>query len=231
MSRILVVTAVPAERDAVVAGRNAAIGMIDGLEIHRALTGAGLVDVIAGGVGVAASAVATSCVLRSGYDLAVSAGIAGGFPAASNRQVVVASAIVHADLGAHTPDGFVSMADLGWGATRFELRAPLYRTLAERTGAATGTVLTVSTVTGSRQRADELAAAHPDAVAEAMEGIGVHRAAGRAGVDFAELRTISNLVGPRNRSEWRIDEALAALSRAFDAAFAEPLPVEPAKAR
>ena len=231
MSRILVVTAVPAERDAVVAGRSAAIGMIDGLEIHRALTGAGLVDVIAGGVGVAASAVATSCVLRNGYDLAISAGIAGGFPAAADLPVAVASAIVHADLGAHTPDGFVSMAELGWGATRFELRELLYRALAERTGAAIGTVLTVSTVTGSRERADELIAAHPDAIAEAMEGIGVHRAAGQVGAEFAELRTISNRVGPRNRSDWRIDDALAALSRAFDATFAEPLPIEPTKAK
>lgn len=225
MSRILVVTAAPAERDAVVAGRNAAIGMVDGIEIHRALTGAGLVDAIAGGVGVAAAAVATSCVLRNGYDLVVSAGIAGGFPAAE-RPIAVARAIVHADLGARTPNGFVSMSDLGWGPTRFELSDPLVQTLAERTDGVTGAVLTVSTVTGSQERADELLAANPDAVAEAMEGIGVHRAADQAGVTFAELRSISNPVGPRNRDEWRIDAALTALSDAFDAALSEPLPLD-----
>jgi futalosine hydrolase len=51
-------------------------------------------------------------------------------------------------------------------------------------------------------------------VAEAMEGYGVACAADRDGVGFAELRTISNLVGPRDRAGWRIAEALTQLERA-----------------
>ena len=34
---------------------------------------------------------------------------------------------------------------------------------------------------------------------------------GRDGIPFAEVRTISNLVGPRDRAAWRIGDALAAL--------------------
>ena len=46
-----------------------------------------------------------------------------------------------------------------------------------------------------------------------MEGAGVAAAAARHGVPFAEVRAISNLVGPRDRAAWRIPEALAALAR------------------
>jgi futalosine hydrolase len=225
MARILIVTAAPAEREAVLQGRQNAIGMVEGIEVHRTITGAGMVDVIAAGIGPVAAAVATACVLRRGYELVVSAGIGGGFGAASIGSTVVAATVVHADLGAAGEDGFVSMAELGWGPVRYDLDSQLTYELAERTTAQVGAVLTVSTVTGTAERATELARLHPDALAEGMEGIGVYRAAERQGVPFAELRTISNPVGPRRRDAWRIGEALAALSAAFDRILSAHLPL------
>jgi futalosine hydrolase len=47
-----------------------------------------------------------------------------------------------------------------------------------------------------------------------MEGFGVATAATQAGIGFAELRAISNPVGPRDRDAWRIGDALAALTTA-----------------
>ena len=47
-----------------------------------------------------------------------------------------------------------------------------------------------------------------------MEGYGVACAAATAGVPFAEIRAISNSIGPRDRSTWRIGDALDALTRA-----------------
>jgi futalosine hydrolase len=82
-------------------------------------------------------------------------------------------------------------------------------------GARTGTVLTVSTVTGTAATAAALRARYPDAVAEAMEGYGVATAAALLGVPFAEVRAISNPVGPRDRPSWRIPKALAALATAL----------------
>jgi len=73
-------------------------------------------------------------------------------------------------------------------------------------------VLTVSTVTGTAARADDLRQRHPHALAEAMEGFGVASAAAQAGIAFAELRTVSNPIGPRDRAAWRIEDALAALA-------------------
>jgi futalosine hydrolase len=231
-ARILVVAAVAAEREAVLAGREPALGTVEGLEVHRAITAAGLVDVVCSGVGPVAAAVATGCLLGRHYDLAVSTGIGGGFGAAAVGSVVVADAVVHADLGAETAEGFVSMAELGWGPVRYPVEPVLVAEFSRRTGAVTGTVLTVSTVTGSQQRADQLLAAHPDAVAEAMEGVGVCLAAARAGVPFAEVRAIANPVGPRQRESWQIPQALTALSTAFERLLAEPLlgralPVDP----
>ena len=223
MTRILVVTAAAAERDAVISGRSPAVGNIEGIEVHRATTPAGLLDVIAVGVGSVRAAAATGAALRSGYDLVISAGIAGGFPAVEVGGVVVASAVIHADLGAQTPDGFVSMADLGWGPIRFEVNDALTCEIARRTNAVASAVLSLSTVTGSQARADQLHASHPDAVAEAMEGVGVYQAAARAGTAFAELRAISNRVGPRNSDDWRIADVLAALTSAFDVLLAAPL--------
>ncbi|MER7172296.1 futalosine hydrolase [Streptomyces mesophilus] len=201
--RVLVVTAVPAEAEAVAAG---APGL----------------DVIAAGVGPAAAAAATARELTAAalggrpYGLVVSAGIGGGFPAvAPVGALAVSDAIVAADLGAETAEGFVPVTELGFGTVRHEPPASLVRELAAVTGARTGTVLTVSTVTGSAARAEELAARHPGALIEAMEGFGVAEAAVAQGIPVVEIRAVSNPVGPRDRSAWRIGDALKALTEGF----------------
>ncbi|GAA2140142.1 futalosine hydrolase [Kitasatospora kazusensis] len=174
-------------------------------------------DVLVGGVGPAAVAAATANVLaRHRYALVVSAGIAGGFaPHAPIGSLVVAEEIVAADLGAQTPDGFEDVARLGFGTVRHTPAPGAVALAARALDCATGTVLTVSTVTGSAERAAELAARHPRAVAEAMEGFGVAEAAALNGLPVFEIRAVSNAVGPRDRAAWRIGEALGALERAF----------------
>lgn len=199
--RILVATAVPAERDAVA----------------RAFTHDSRVDVIAAGVGPAAAAAATAVALAGApYDLVVSAGIAGGFqPEAPVGSLVIADEITAADLGAETPDGFVPVTELGFGTVTHRPPNALVRDLAAAAGARTGAVLTVSTVTGTAARATELRARHPRALAEAMEGFGVAEAAAAHGIPVLELRAVSNPVGPRDRAAWRIGDALAALTEGF----------------
>ncbi len=200
--KLLVVTAVEPERDAILA----AVG-------RRDLT------VLVGGVGAAASAAATSAALGPGdYELVICAGIAGGFPPLDIGAVAVASTIAFADLGAETSDGFTAVSALGFGTDQYPVAPRLAGELAARTDGRLGTVLTVATVTGTRVTADERRGRFPDAVAEAMEGAGVAAAATLHGVPFAEIRTISNCVGPRDRAAWRIPDALIALGHAIDAA-------------
>jgi futalosine hydrolase len=128
---------------------------------------------------------------------------------------VIADEITVADLGAETPDGFLPVTELGFGTVTHRPPSALVRDLAAATGARTGAVLTVSTVTGTAARATELRARHPRALAEAMEGFGVAEAAAAHGIPVLELRAVSNPVGPRDRTAWRIGDALAALTEGF----------------
>ncbi|MFJ8633905.1 futalosine hydrolase [Streptomyces sp. NPDC093568] len=203
---VLVATAVPAERDAVA----------------RALDGLPGVDVIAAGVGPALAAAATATALTTAahagtpYGLVVSTGIAGGFaPHAPVGSLVVADEITAADLGAETSDGFLPVTELGFGTVTHRPPETLVREVATATGARTGAVLTVSTVTGTAVRAAQLRERHPTALAEAMEGFGVAEAASAHRTAVLELRAISNPVGPRDRAAWRIGDALAALTDGF----------------
>jgi futalosine hydrolase len=219
MSRLLIVTAVAAERDAVLGGLpgEPATGQLAGLPVLRTASPAGLVDVVAGGVGPVAAALSAAALLAAAhYDLVLAAGVAGGFPPAEVGGLAVADRVAFADLGAELADGgFAALPELGLGEVSLAADPQLAALLAERTGAVTGTVLTVSTVTGSQARAERLRQAHPDAVAEAMEGAAVAMAARRAGVRFGELRAVSNPIGPRDRASWRLAEALAALTGGF----------------
>ncbi|MBA0053152.1 futalosine hydrolase [Streptomyces sp. AJS327] len=270
--RILVVTAVEAERDAVtgaVPAPPAERALPGGALLHRVPLSpvspdasgpdapgsgaAGTLDVLAGGVGPAAAASAAATALTAAalgghpYALVVSAGIGGGFPdpAATTGEprgergaqvtdgapdagevpVVLADEIVAADLGAATGDGFLPVTELGFGTDTHRPPAPLVRAAAAAVGARCGGVLTVSTVTGSAERAAELAARHPRAAAEAMEGFGVAEAAAAHGVPVLELRTVSNPVGPRDRAAWRVGAALTTLTTAFRNLLAAPLPL------
>ncbi len=227
MPSALVVCATAPERDAAARLLGASRVPTSSADLVRASTAAGTVDLLVGGVGVAAAAAATSAALVVGaYDLVISAGIAGGFAPIGLGETVIATAVVQADLGAEDGAGFLPLSALGLGPERHELDPALVSTLAARlrsAGVVTGAVLTVSTVTGSTATAAARLARNPDAVAEAMEGAGVLAAAQCLGVSFAEVRTVSNVVGPRDRAAWRIGPALSALGVAIAAITAGPI--------
>ncbi|WP_449241001.1 futalosine hydrolase [Desulfoscipio gibsoniae] len=207
--RVLIVTAVQAEMEAVLCGLRRDGNSDKGF------------DVLAAGVGSVAVAVSTAKMLvNTQYGLVVSAGIGGGFPGrAEVGSLVLADKIVAADLGVETSEGFSCLDELGLGATCIQVNPGLLQDMAEALLAAglpvqIGPVLTVSTVTGTLDSAAELAKRVPGATAEAMEGYGVAVAAHEQGVPVLELRAISNLVGPRDRAAWRIKEALGVLEDA-----------------
>ncbi len=233
MTSALVLTAVEAEANAVLAGLTTT-GGARAIEAeigpYRACRVAGdpAVTVLAGGIGPAHAAAATAAALAlepERADLVLSVGIAGGFAAAGVGvgDVVLATSSIFADLGADSPAGFRPASELGWQQARYPVPPELGARIGRRLGRAglrvhTGTVLTVSTVTGTAKRAAELSTLHRP-VAEAMEGAAVAAAANRFGRPFAELRTVSNLVGDRDRATWDVAGALAALATALGAAL------------
>ncbi len=202
---VLIVTAVEVERNALL----------------RGLRDESPFDVLAGGVGPAAAAASAAVrMTRRSYRLVICAGIGGGFPGrAEVGSLVVADEAVAADLGAETPEGFLTLDELGFGSTRIRTdegsSARLAKALQEAgLPVVVGPVLTVSSVTGTAATAEERARRVPAAAAEAMEGYGVGVAAQNAGVPFLEIRAVSNPVGPRDRGAWQIGEALERLTEA-----------------
>ena len=203
--RVIVVTAVAVEKDAV----------LRGLRFNPRF------DVLIAGVGSVAAAINTIRALAAAeYGLVISAGIGGGFIGqAEVGSLVVADEIVAADMGAETAEGFSSLEELGFGFTSIRPQVNLVEQVAQAFQAVnlpvkTGPVLTVATVTGTAATAGKLSARVPGAAAEAMEGFGVGCAALNYGLPVLEIRAISNPVGPRERSSWRIPEALDILQRA-----------------
>ncbi|WP_055108299.1 futalosine hydrolase [Paenibacillus ihumii] len=207
--RVLIMTAVDAERDAVLRGLNGAAGY----------------EVMLAGVGPIAAAANTAAILATSsgsaaYDLVISAGIGGGFTGIADiGSVVIATDIIAADLGAESPEGFLSLDRLGFGSSRLKADAELAErwagaALAAGIPACAAPVLTLSTVTGTAATAKELSLRIPGAAAEAMEGYGVALAANHLKLPVLEIRAISNPVGPRQRELWKISDALTALERA-----------------
>ncbi|WP_019637967.1 futalosine hydrolase [Paenibacillus fonticola] len=209
-SRTLIMTAVEAEREAVLRGLNGAAGF----------------DVRLAGVGPIAAAANTAAILTDGpppipaWDLVISAGIGGGFTGAAEiGSVVMATMIIAADLGAESQEGFLSLEELGFGSSRIAAEATLTERWAKAAAAVgipvcTAPILTLSTVTGSEATANLLSQRVPGAAAEAMEGYGVAMAAHNLQLPVLEIRAISNTVGPRQRELWKIKDALLALEQA-----------------
>ncbi|MED1950373.1 futalosine hydrolase [Brevibacillus centrosporus] len=204
--RVLVVTSVEPEREAIL----------------RGLGNDGRFTVRIGGVGPIAAAARTARILaiEEPFDLVICAGISGGFIGqAEVGSLVVGSEIVCADLGAETAEGFCSLDELGFGSAHVPVDQQLAASVTEALQAAKlpvkmAPILTLSTVTGTAQTAAELARRMPDAAAEAMEGYGVAVAAQDAGIPVLEIRAVSNAIGPRDKSAWRMKEAFAALEAA-----------------
>lgn len=190
---------------------------------YRAARTAGA-DVLVCGIGPAAAAACTATALALGsYEVVLSLGICGAFRGtAAPGDLVVATELVAADLGADSTDGFLSMSALGWSDDVAGVDSALVTAAVARLGdVVTGPVVTVSTVTGTRGRADVLAERYGP-VGEAMEGWGVLEGARPYGLPVLEVRAVSNLVGDRDTSTWDIPAAFEALGRAGSLLLEEP---------
>lgn len=174
------------------------------------------VELLATGIGCVEAAAATARRLAASKpECVVNAGIAGAF--AGRAQIGDAFAVEtdhFAELGL---EGGLPVPSLPGGA-RLVVQAdsdPLLLDRARRAGARIGNAITVSTITGTHERAGDLAARF-EAELEAMEGFAVLRCAAIAGIPAIELRGVSNVVGPREESGWDFDAGARAVSGLLD---------------
>jgi futalosine hydrolase len=198
--RVLVVTSVPAEAEA--------IGTVPG----------GWVAV--GGIGRTNAAVTTTetIMLHGPFDAVLSAGVAGSLPGSKLAlgATVVASACVYAEEGLITPEGFQDVGALGLPLGDFAGNGvPVDARLLDRLRPhfRCGPIATVATCSGTDAAALEVAR-RTGALAEAMEGAAVVHAARRLDVPAIEVRAISNTTGDRRTQQWDLAGALGALGAA-----------------
>ncbi|SDI91821.1 futalosine hydrolase [Natribacillus halophilus] len=205
MAKILIMTAVEAEKEAVERG----IGETSGI------------DVAIAGVGPAQAAARTAFALpKDEYRMVVSVGIGGGFKnRAAIGDIVISDRLIAAELGAESSQSFIPIDELGFGtnvitADDSSVQRLSSRLIEKNQRVHTGAILTLSMVTGTDDTAHALIHRYPDACAEAMEGFGVATAAAEQNLPVLEIRSISNLTGPRDKENWNIKEALASLEPA-----------------
>lgn len=245
--RLVVICALPDERDAVLQGLGATSqarlpAYPQTLVAHP---GAGTVVAICAGSGPAAAVAAGVAANRLRPDVLLSMGLARGLAAgAPTGTIAVADRIVGADLGTTIPPegaqqvgrgvaggfeaaaepDFRSLETLGLGHSAYDVSSPLLDAVSGRletteSPVRVGPLLSAATMPGSVQAREALLRRHPQAVAVAREGFGVAVAAAAHGLPVFEVRVTSELAGTAREVEGDIP-ALDALAQAASALFA-----------
>jgi futalosine hydrolase len=175
------------------------------------------VDILVTGVGVPATMYRLQNRLcKDDYDFVIQAGIGGAF---SNElepgEVVFVKQDAFGDLGTEekhvftpaTVSGLIEAHDFpyadGWLINSNGI--PKTSILKSVKG------VTVNTVTDDIAKKQQLITAYNPQV-ETMEGAALHYICLHQGIPFVQLRSISNYVGERNKSKWKIKEAFENLN-------------------
>jgi futalosine hydrolase len=142
-------------------------------------------------------------------------GVGGAYPSSGLRigDVAIAEKEVYGDEGVLTPDGFrgtdfIGIPLLKIGRKRyfneFPLSPPRLPLMSRKNfEIRSGTFVTVSSCTGTMNRAKELERMF-GAVCENMEGAAVAHVCSMYGVPLIEMRGISNVVEDRDKSKWNL---------------------------
>jgi len=159
-------------------------------------------------------------------DLIIQAGIAGSLRDRLSGEVLVIGEDTPADTGVWEDHRFNTIFDMrladGDSApyTNGRLVNP-YRRLMTITGLEAVAALTVNEITTSADRIRWYQQNSP-AVVESMEGAPLHYVCLREHVPFLQLRSVSNKVGVRDKTQWDIRGAIAALNGQLIALLENP---------
>jgi futalosine hydrolase len=170
------------------------------------------VPVLVTGVGAVNAACALTRFLdREPVKAIVVCGIAGAYPGSGipAGSVACAESECYGDLGASSPQGFLDMEALGFPVIPGPV--PIYNVFPMQIFPAPmrAPFVTMNTCTGLDADARAVEARTGGAV-ENMEGAAIAHVAALFGIPVGEIRGISNLVGNRDRSSWRVKEAATA---------------------
>jgi futalosine hydrolase len=176
--------------------------------------GAHDVDVLITGVGMVATAASCARALtRTPYDLALNLGVCGSFD-----QFFDPGTVVHvlsdrlSELGAEDGERFLTLAELDLpGESEFVNADPPSNPEIEQLPTVTG--ITVNTIHGSNNSIAAITERLSPQV-ESMEGAAFMTTCLMQQVPFAQIRAVSNIVERRNRTAWKMAEAIGNLNAA-----------------
>ena len=193
------------------AGRPCTIG-VDGVNLVAALCGFGLAAAGAGARHAAA------CLPEGDGQMALClAGIAGTYDPglAPIGSAIVGTAVTCWGIGVGEGEAHQSAARLGWSQALGEpplgeaQRLPL---APARVGhGVRGEILSVTAASASAGEAARRRDQHPAALVEDMETFAVALAARFIGAPLTVVRGVSNVAGDRDKSRWRVPDAMVAL--------------------
>lgn len=203
--RILIVTAVQAEADAIARPKGSFI--------------------VVGGIGRTNAAVATTtAILENGpFSWVINAGVAGSLPNSGLQlgDAIVANKCVYVEEGLLTPTGFQDIATMGFSLGKFDGNDVPVDTwmLKQLSGIGhVGSVATVATCSGTNEQA-QLVQERTGCLCEGMEGAAVVHAALLVNAPAIEIRVISNTTGDRDSQEWDLPLALKNLGETIETAI------------
>ena len=146
-------------------------------------------------------------------DLVIQAGIGGSPEKEDIGKVFAISSDKMADLGVMEKTGFTDIFEMGFqNPDRFPFRngklSNPYKSLLSWTGLPVLDGITVNEIKSSETTGSQR---NPLRVVESMEGAALHYVCLMEQIPFIQIRAISNVTGDREKSRWKIKEALKSL--------------------
>ncbi len=174
-------------------------------------------DVLITGIGIPATIFhLTKRLCQKKYDLVIQAGIAGTFSEGIKKgTVVLVNKDSFGDIGIEEKKNFNTLFDAGfinknefpftdgWLVNTHEYLSQSSLTLA--------TGITVNKITDDAGKVNQMFNKFQPGI-ESMEGAALHYVCLLQNAGFLQLRSISNIVGERDKSKWAMKEAIANLN-------------------
>lgn len=195
---------------------------IQSLNLMKPVRKGNIILTLSGPGKVNAAITATMVTERFSPHLIISSGIGGAYPSSGlNRgDIAIAEKEVYGDEGVITDKGFHDLRYLKMAFIKkernFYNEIPVSNRYMDDIKNAinklginyrTGTFVTVSTITGTDQRAREIENSSLKPICENMEGAAIAHVALIRGCEFIEIRGISNIVERRDKRRWMMRKA------------------------
>lgn len=176
------------------------------------------IDMLITGVGMVATTYALTRHLQANkYDLVIQAGVGGSYDRGiSLGDILFITSDRYGDLGAEDHDKYLDIFEMGLLGENEPphsdgmLRTPLLP-VHHKIALPHASGLTVNTVSGNAATI-LLRQNKYQCQVESMEGAAFHYVCLQEGVAFAQVRAISNYVTPRDKSQWKMKDAIVNLN-------------------